>query len=53
MDDKLKPIEKQNYPLCRLKLVVETLNTQLNKKKQSKFTKVPKVVKPTNKKTLL
>ena len=44
MDDKLKPIEKQNYPLCRLKLVVETLNTQLNKKNNQNSLKSPKLL---------
>ena len=52
MADKLMYIpinDTQNYPLCRLHLVVK--NKVLNfLKKQSK---VPKVVKPTNKKTLL
>ena len=46
MDDKLMHIpndDTQNYPFCRLKLVVQTNNN---------LVKVPKVVKPTNKKTL-
>ena len=51
MADKLMYIpsdKKQNYPFCRL-LVMETWEHWTN---QSKSTKVPKVVKPTNKKTL-
>ncbi len=39
----------QNYPFCGLKLVVETFEW-IN---QSKFTKVPKVVKPAEKETLV
>ena len=44
--------DTQNYPICRLKLVVETLDTQLNEPTNQNTIKVPKVVKPTNKKTL-
>ena len=40
--------DTQNYPFCRLKLVVETLNTQHNKPTNQNSLKVPKVVKPTN-----
>ena len=36
-----------------LKIVVETLNTQINKPTNRNSVKVPKVDKPTNKKTLL
>ena len=45
----------QNYPFCRLKLAVESETFKHSTKltNQSKFTEVPKVVKPTNKKTLL
>ena len=53
MTDKLKYIhndDTQNYPLCRLNIVVETFE-HITWIKQSKFTKVPKVVKATNKKT--
>ena len=53
MTDKLMYIPNdytQNYPFCRLKIVVETLNLM---KQPIKFTKVPKVVKLTNKKTVL
>ena len=44
MADKLMYIpNNENYPICSLKLLVETFNTQLNE--------VLKVVKTTNKKT--
>ena len=42
--------ETQNYPFCRLQLVV---NTQLNEPTNQNTHIVPKVVKPTNKETLL
>ena len=42
--------DTQNYPFCRLQLVAEMFDTQINKPTNKK---VPKVVKPTNKKTLL
>ena len=45
--------DKQNYPFCRLKLVVETLYNQLNEPNNQNQIKIPKFVKPTNKKTLL
>ena len=38
--------DTQNYPL----LVVETFDTQLNEPTNQNLTKVPKVLKPTNKK---
>ena len=41
--------DTQNYPFCWLKLVVEMLNESNNQYS----IKVPKVVKPTNKNTLL
>ena len=41
---------KQIYPHFRLKLVIKTFEHSTN---QLKFTKATKVVKPTNKKTLL
>ena len=47
--------DTQNYPICRLQLVVETLYTQLNENEPTtnqNTIKVHKVVKPTNKKTL-
>ena len=50
MTDKLMYIhndDTQNYPFCRLELVVST-NEQTN----HNLIKVPKVVKPTNKKTI-
>ena len=43
----------QNSPFFRLKLVVETLNTKLVEPTKQNSIKVPKVVMPTNKKTLL
>ena len=42
-----------NYPFCSLKLVVETFAHSTQLTNQSKFIKVSKVVKPTNKKALL
>ena len=42
----------QNYPFCRLILVVETLNIHPNKPTNQMSAIAPKVVKPTNKKTL-
>ena len=41
--------DTQNYPFCRLQLVVETFNEPTNQNS----IKVPKVIKLTNKKTLL
>ena len=41
--------DTQNYPLCRLKIVVETFEHPTELINQSKFTEVPKVVEPTNK----
>ena len=43
--------DTQNYSFYRLKLVVETF--ELNKQTNQNSVKVPKVVKPMNKKTLL
>ena len=45
--------DTRNNPLFKLKLVVETFEHSTKWTNESKFTKVPKVVKPTNKKTLL
>ena len=45
------PNEDVNYPLCKLKLVVETCKHSTLLNIQSKFTEVPKVVEPTNTKT--
>ena len=53
MTDKLMYIPNavtQNYP-CSARLVVETFDEH-STIKSTKFTKVPKVVKATNKKTL-
>ena len=43
----------QNYSFYRLQLVVETFEHSTYWTNQSKSLKVPKVVKPTNKKKLL
>ena len=54
MADKLMYIpndKTQNYPFCRLKLVVETFGNLTSSYQIS--LKVPLVFKPTNKKTLL
>ncbi len=48
-----KDNDTQNYLFCRLKLVVETFNRQMNEPTNQNSIKVPKVVKQTNKKTLL
>ena len=45
--------DTQNYLFCRLKLVVKRLDDLINEPTNQKPVKVPKVVKPTNKKTLL
>ena len=44
--------ETQNCTYCRLQLVVEMFGSQLNKQINQNAMKVPKVVKPTNKKPL-
>ena len=44
--------DTQNYP-SELQLVFENLDTQLNEPTNQNTLKVPKVVKPTNKKMLL
>ena len=56
MADKLMYIpndDRQNYPFCRFKLVVETFDHSSQWTSYLKFTKVPKVIKQTNKKLLL
>ena len=40
--------DTQNYPFCRLQLVVENLNTQLIEPTNQHSIKVLEVVKPTN-----
>ena len=45
--------DTQNYPLCRLQLVVERLETQLNEPTNQISIKVAKVIKSTKKKTVL
>ena len=60
MADKLKNIpnyDTQNYPICRLKFLVVKIcilneMNQLGKKMNQLIKKVPKIVEPTNKKTL-
>ena len=55
MTDKLMYIPNdytQNYPFYRLKFLLKRLDTQFNEPKDQNSIKVPKVVKPTNKKTL-
>ena len=55
MADKFKNIsnvDTQNSFLCRLQLAVKTLKTQLNELRNKKSIKVPKLVKPTNKKVM-
>ena len=44
--------DTQNYPFYRLKLLVKTFEYSTQLTNQSKITDYPKVVKPTNKKTL-
>ena len=44
--------DTQRYPFCRLQLVCETFDTQLNKPTNQNSIKVPKVLEPTNKKML-
>ena len=56
MADKLKYIpndDTQNYHFCRLQLVVETRNTQLNEPTIRYTIKVSKVAKPTNKENFI
>ena len=45
--------DTQNYPICRLQLVVETYGHSTNEPTNQNSIKVPKVVKPMNKKILL
>ena len=45
--------DTQKYPFCRLQSVIETIGHSTKWTNQSKFIKVPKVVKPTIKKMLL
>ena len=56
MPDKLMNIpndDTQSCHFCKLKFVVETFDTQINEPTNKISRKVTKVVKPTNKKTLL
>ena len=56
MADKLSYIpndDTQNHSFCRLQLVVETFGYSTYEPTNQNSIKVPKVVKPTNKKTLL
>ena len=45
--------DTQNYSICRLQLVVATFGHLMNQPINQNSIKVPKVVNPTNKKTLL
>ena len=45
--------DTQNNPFCRLKLVVESLNTELNEPTNQNSLKETKVVRPKNEKSLL
>ena len=45
--------DTHNYPFCGLQLVFETFETGHNKPSNQNSLNVPKVVKLTNKKTLL
>ena len=45
--------DSQNYTFCRLQLVVDRLETQLNESTNQSSIKVPKIVKTTTIKTLL
>ena len=56
MADKLMCIfndDTQNYPFHRLHLMIETFEHLISYINQSNSIKVPNVVKPTNRKTLL
>ena len=56
MADKLMYIpnnDTQNYPFCRLQLVVKTFGNTIKEPTNKNSKKVPKVIKPTNEKTLL
>ena len=56
MSDKLMYIpfdDTQNYSLCKFQLKIETFDTQLNEPTNQNSMKDPKVVRPTNKKTLI
>ena len=45
--------DTRDYSYCKLKLVVETFEHSTLLTNQSKCTKVPKVIEPTNRKALL
>ncbi len=45
--------DTQNYPYCRLQLMVEKFENRLIEPTNQNLIKVPKVVKPKNKKTLV
>ena len=42
----------QNYPFCKIQLLVETFGTQLNEPTNTNSIKVPKIVNPMHKQTL-
>ena len=45
--------DTQNKPFCRLQYFLKRLGTHLNEPTNQNSLKVPKVFKPTNKKTLV
>ena len=45
--------DTQSFPFCKLQLFIETFGHSLNESTNQNSLKVPKVVKPTNQKTLL
>ena len=45
--------DTQNYPFCRIKLMVETFRHSTKLTNQTQFKKVPNVVKQISKKTLI
>ena len=47
------PMDTQNYPFCRLQLVVGTFGHSVTNQSKFNKNKIPKVVEPTNNKTLL
>ena len=44
--------DTQNYQFCRLQLVVETLDTQLNEPTNQNQVNIPKIIRETNRKIL-
>ena len=44
--------DAQNYPFCRLQLLVKMFDTQLNEPTNQNSINIPKVVEPMNKKMI-